>query len=74
MGLLSGLMGNASVVSNEQLEKDYAKLLIKSEKIEAGFKVFRDMFISYPIPLDSTIIFVGVFSISLPLIYVIIIF
>ena len=26
MGILSGLMGNASVVSNEQLQKDYEKI------------------------------------------------
>ena len=26
MGILSGLMGNASVVSNEQLQKDYEKM------------------------------------------------
>ena len=45
MGILSGLMGNASVVSNEKLEKDYEKILTKNEKIEAGFKVIRDMFV-----------------------------
>lgn len=45
MGILSGLMGNASVVDNDQLQKDYEKILIKSEKIEAGFKVIRDMFV-----------------------------
>ena len=38
-------MGNASVVSNEKLEKDYEKILTKNEKIEAGFKVIRDMFV-----------------------------
>jgi len=45
MGILSGLMGNASVVSNEQLQKDYEKILTQNEKIEAGFKVIRDMFV-----------------------------
>ena len=32
MGILSGLMGNASVVSNEQLQKDYEKILTQNEK------------------------------------------
>ena len=45
MGLLSGLLGNASVVSNEVLQKDYEKILIEGEKIEAGFKIIRDMFV-----------------------------
>ena len=45
MGLLSGLIGNASVVSNETLQKDYDKILIKDENIEAGFKILRDMFV-----------------------------
>lgn len=45
MGLLSGLMGNAGAVSQEQLMKDYGKLLIDNESIEMGFKLIRDTFL-----------------------------
>ena len=45
MGLFSGLMGNAGAVSTEKLTEDYAQLLIDNEKIEAGFKLIRDVFI-----------------------------
>lgn len=45
MGLFSGLLGNAGAVSQEQLLKDYGKLLIESETIELGFKLIRDTFI-----------------------------
>ena len=45
MGLLSGLIGNASVIDNQKLEKEFEKILIKGEKIEAGFKIIRDLFI-----------------------------
>lgn len=45
MGLLSGILGNASAISNEELTKEYAQLLCDGEEIELGFKVIRDMFI-----------------------------
>jgi len=45
MGFLSGLMGNASAVSVEDLEKEYGKLICENEKIVIGFKLIRDMFI-----------------------------
>jgi len=45
MGLLSSLLGNAGSVSNEQLQKDYDRLLINDEQIELGFKLMRDIFI-----------------------------
>ncbi|MBS0030431.1 PH domain-containing protein [Chitinophaga sp. 22321] len=45
MGFFSGLLGNAGEVSQEQLMKDYSKLLIASETIELGFKLIRDTFI-----------------------------
>ena len=45
MGLFSGLLGNAGAVSQEQLLKDYSKLLIESETITLGFKLIRDTFI-----------------------------
>lgn len=45
MGLLSGLMGNASIVDSNELQKEFLHLLIDGETIELGFKLIRDMFI-----------------------------
>ncbi|HTG65061.1 MAG TPA: PH domain-containing protein [Flavobacterium sp.] len=45
MGLFSALLGNAGTVSQEDLQRDYDKLLIDGEEIELGFKLIRDVFI-----------------------------
>ena len=45
MGIFSSLLGNAGSLDAETLQKEYLKLLIPSEKIEAGFKLIRDTFI-----------------------------
>ncbi|MFY9160787.1 PH domain-containing protein [Aquirufa ecclesiirivi] len=45
MGLFSAILGNAGAVSPDQLQKDYAKIMIDSEVIEIGFKLLRDTFI-----------------------------
>ena len=45
MGLFSALLGNAGTVSQEDLQRDYGKLLIDGEEIELGFKLIRDVFI-----------------------------
>lgn len=45
MGIFSSLLGNAGSIDNTTLQKDYGKLLIPSETIEAGFKLLRDTFI-----------------------------
>ncbi len=45
MGLFSALMGNAGVVSQEELIRDYGKLLTEGEAIDLGFKLIRDTFI-----------------------------
>lgn len=45
MGLLSGLMGNASEVDDSDLEKVLANTLIDGEQVEKAYKVIRDMFI-----------------------------
>jgi hypothetical protein len=45
MGLLSGLMGNSSIVDSNELQNEYSHLLIDGEIIELGFKLIRDMFI-----------------------------
>ncbi|CAM2752464.1 hypothetical protein PAT01_32680 [Pseudoalteromonas atlantica] len=45
MGLLSGLMGNASEVDDSDLEKVLDNTLIDGEQVEKAYKVIRDMFI-----------------------------
>ncbi|MDI4652000.1 MULTISPECIES: PH domain-containing protein [Pseudoalteromonas] len=45
MGLLSGLMGNASEVDNDDLEELLANTLIDGEAVQKAYKVIRDMFI-----------------------------
>jgi hypothetical protein len=45
MGLLSGLMGNASEIDDSDLEKVLANTLIDGEQVEKAYKVIRDMFI-----------------------------
>ncbi|CCQ11795.1 DUF1696 domain-containing protein [Pseudoalteromonas luteoviolacea B = ATCC 29581] len=45
MGLLSGLMGNASEVDGEELDKLLADTLVSGENVEKAFKVIRDMFV-----------------------------
>ncbi len=45
MGLFSALIGNAGAIGQEELQKDYGKLLIDGEEIELGFKLVRDLFI-----------------------------
>lgn len=45
MGLLSGLMGHASSVDLNKLNQEFAPVLIQNERIEAGYKLIRDMLI-----------------------------
>ncbi|SRR6056297_3175833 len=45
MGLISTLKGNAGQVSNSELDKEFGKLMASDEKIEAGYKVIRDLVI-----------------------------
>lgn len=45
MGLISGLLGNASEVDAEKLEHDLNKILIDSESIDKAFRLIRDLII-----------------------------
>lgn len=45
MGILSGLIGNASEVDIEKIEKEFEKILADEENIEKAFKVIRDLLI-----------------------------
>lgn len=45
MGIFSALLGNAGTVNQDELNKEFGKLLIEGEEIELGFKLIRDTFI-----------------------------
>ena len=45
MGLLDGLMGNASEVELDKVEKELKDLLVPSEKVEHAYKLIRDLFV-----------------------------
>jgi hypothetical protein len=45
MGLLSGLLGNASEVSIGGLEEEFSKLLSNDEQVEKAYKVVRDLLV-----------------------------
>ena len=45
MGILSSILGNASTMTVEQIEKEFSELLCDNETVEVGFKLIRDMFI-----------------------------
>ncbi|WP_079708336.1 PH domain-containing protein [Paraliobacillus ryukyuensis] len=45
MGILDGLMGNASNVDKSEISKEYSQLLVDGEEVSVAFKVIRDLFI-----------------------------
>ncbi|RCW48787.1 PH domain-containing protein [Halanaerobium sp. MA284_MarDTE_T2] len=45
MGILSGLLGNASEVDVEKVEDNLEKILIEDEKLVRAFKVLRDLMV-----------------------------
>lgn len=45
MGLLDGLLGNASEISVAEVEEELAPIMGDNEKVERAFKVIRDMYI-----------------------------
>lgn len=45
MGLFSGLLGNASAISDKELQQKLDGFLIDGETIEVGFKVIRDLIV-----------------------------
>lgn len=45
MGLLDGMMGNASEVKISDVQKEYSHILAEGEQIEKAYKLIRDMFI-----------------------------
>lgn len=45
MGILSGLMGNASEVDLEELSEELEPLIGSNEQITMGYQVIRDLFV-----------------------------
>ncbi|MHA0855660.1 PH domain-containing protein [Paenibacillus sp. CMAA1364] len=45
MGFLNGLLGNASQVDLQSVQKEYSQILASQEVIERAYKLVRDMFI-----------------------------
>ncbi len=44
MGLLDGLMGNASEIEPERIEGEFARVLAPGERIEKAYLLPRDLF------------------------------
>lgn len=45
MGLFDGLMGNATELTMEDVQKEFGHILGKSERFEKAYKLIRDLFI-----------------------------
>ncbi|ACS80336.1 PH domain-containing protein [Maridesulfovibrio salexigens] len=45
MGILDGLMGNASEIDIDDVQEELSPILGDSEKVERAFKVIRDMYV-----------------------------
>ena len=55
MGLLSGLMGNASEVDATKAQAEFSQVLAPGERVEKGYQLIRDMFVF----TDKRLIFVN---------------
>lgn len=45
MGLFDGLMGNASEVKIQEVQREFANILSATENVEKAYRLIRDMFI-----------------------------
>jgi hypothetical protein len=45
MGLLDGLMGNASKVDAAKIQQEFAQILAPGEKVEHAYQLIRDYFV-----------------------------
>ena len=55
MGLLSGLMGNASEIDAKAVQAEFAQVLATGERVEKAYQLIRDMFFF----TDKRLIFVN---------------
>jgi hypothetical protein len=45
MGLIDGLLGNASEIDKREVEAEFSKVLAAGERIERAYQLIRDLFI-----------------------------
>ncbi|XVL95834.1 PH domain-containing protein [Bacillus subtilis] len=45
MGFIDGLLGNASTLSTAAVKEELAHILLEGEKVEAAFKLVRDLIV-----------------------------
>ena len=45
MGLLDGLLGNASEIDPQKIQAEFSRILAPGEKIEKAYQVIRDLFV-----------------------------
>jgi hypothetical protein len=45
MGLLDGLLGNASKIDPEKIQAEFARILAPGEKVEHAYQLIRDYFV-----------------------------
>ncbi|MDZ4258176.1 MAG: PH domain-containing protein [Gemmatimonadales bacterium] len=45
MGLLDGLLGNASKIDPTRVQDDYSRILAASERVEHAYQLIRDIFV-----------------------------
>lgn len=45
MGIFDHIMGNASEVSIEDIQRDFKDVLFEGEELQAAFKIFRDKWV-----------------------------
>ena len=45
MGLMSGLLGNASEIDPKQAQTDFGQILLPDEEIHRAYQLFRDSFL-----------------------------
>ena len=55
MGLLSGLLGNASEISPASIQTEFAQILAPGERVEKAYQLIRDMFVF----TDKRLVFVN---------------
>ena len=45
MGIFNAILGNASEVNQQDVQKEFAPMLIEGESIEKAFRMIKDMFV-----------------------------
>lgn len=45
MGLLDGMLGNASKIDASEIQKEFAQILVPGERVEHAYRLIRDYFV-----------------------------